>query len=225
MDEIVDTLDRRTCLDEIKINRYILHQCSTKERQGIESHLRKCSLCRYEVICLTKAQSEIQNEKRWEELPEHLYLKGMEIVKEMKEAPVKASALEICLRLIGERWKIVRHTGIMISQPVLAARGKIPGKKKKISTIVKEFNGFRVEVDIKADKEGTLDLFIRVKSFDDYSLIQKVMFTLMDEKKQKILEKSTQDGEITFEGLEPGAYSIHITHKERRIGEIKLDLR
>lgn len=216
--------DRIGCPDEIKINRYVLHQCSEKERQEIQAHLVKCPLCRSEVVFPTKNQSEIQDEKRWGKLPDRLYNKGMAFIKEKIREKQLVSPLEICLRFFREQWEIMRHTGTIISQPVLAARGEIPETKSIITSIVKEFNEFQVVVDVKGDKAGSVNLKIRVKRLKDGTLVPQVQFTLWDQKKERVLEEFTRDGEISFEGLIPGVYSIRISLKEKRIGEITLDL-
>jgi hypothetical protein len=223
MKNLKDKSDRSRCLDEIEINRYVLHQCSDKERQKIQAHLVECPLCRSEVVFLKKNQPEIQDEKKWGELPEQLYNKGTAFIKEMIKKQ-SVSPLEIFLRFFQNQWEIVRHTGTVIPQPVSAARGETPEKKGIISSIVKEFNEFQVMIDVKGNVEGSIDLQIRVKSSKDGSIVPQVQFTLWDQKRQRILEEFIRDGEITFEGLVPGVYSVRIAQQERGIGEINLDL-
>ena len=116
MKKTKDILDRRKCPDETYINRYALHQCSIEERREIEAHLAECSLCRREAVYLTKAQSDIQDEEKWGKLPDRVYKKAMALVKTVTEP--KTSHLEICLRFLREQWEIVRHTGLLMPQPV-----------------------------------------------------------------------------------------------------------
>ena len=72
--------------------------------------------------------------------------------------------------------------------------------------------------------EGKVDLKLRVKRFADDSLLHQVVFSLEEKNTHKILEESTKLGEISFEGLEVGIYSIKITHQDKTIGKIDLDL-
>ena len=228
MKNLKNKSDRKTCPDEIQINRYVLHQCTAEERKVIEGHLVKCPLCRSDVILLIKSQSEIDDEGEWDELPEGLYNKGMVLVRKMIKTPLKATVgdtLEIVLRFIHDQWEIIRHTGVDVPHPVLASRGGVSEEKTVIGNIVREFDGFRVKVDIKGDREGVASIQIRVIRAMDGSLEQKVEFTLKDDKKERILEEVTRDGDATFEGLAPGMYSIKIASQERVIGVVSLDLR
>jgi hypothetical protein len=220
--------DRKSCPDEIQINRYVLHQCTAEERKAMERHLVQCPLCRSDVILLVKSQSEIDDAGEWEELPERLYSKGMDLVRGMIKSPVKATVyatLEIVLRFIHDQWEIIKHTGVDVPHPVLASRGGISQEKAVVANIVREFDGFRVEVDIKGDKEGTASIRIRVTRAMDGSLEQKVQFTLRDEEKKRIIEEAIRDGDAPFEGLTPGKYSIEVASQERVIGMVSLDLR
>lgn len=223
MKKLKDDSDRNSCPDEIKINRYVLHQCSSEERREIEAHLVMCPFCRSEVVFMIKTQPEIQDDKKCVEFPEHLHNKGMDFLNRMVKG--HGSALEILLRFFREQWEIVRHTGTVITQPVFAAREETQEKKAIISSIVKEFNEFQVIVDVKQGVEGSIDLQVTVKKSKEEILVPQVLFTLWDQKKKRILEEFTRDGEIIFEGLIPGVYSIRIVQKERNIGEIILDLR
>ena len=120
--------------------------------------------------------------------------------------------------------QMIYPTTLIYQQQVLARMMVRQKKKGIISSIVKEFNEFQVVVDVKQNVEGSIDLQITVKRSKVESLVPQVQFTLWNLKKQRILEEFTQDGEITFEGLIPGVYSIRIAKKEKRIGEITLDL-
>lgn len=211
------------CPDEININRYVLNQCSSKERQKIEKHLAKCTSCRKEVVFLIQAQPLIQNEEMWGELPDRLYNKALAFVKRMTST--QGSSLDICIQFVHEKWQIIRHTGTLISQPALAVRGDESEKETPISTLVKEFNGYRVEADLKDDEEGMVSLQIRVKITEKGIFVPKVHFTLRDEKKQRILAEFTKGGTVSFDGITPGIYSIHIEEPKKVIGEINLDLR
>lgn len=222
MNDIQNKLERIECPNEILINRYVLHQCSPEERKEIEAHLIKCSLCRYEVVSLTETLPEIQDDKKWGDLPERILKKGMELIK--KKQGSQRAPLEICLQFIHNKWNIIRHTGILIPQPILAVRRETPLQTDKVSTLVKEFNGYRVEADIKGNKEGTLDLKIRVKKSEEENLLSKVDFSLRDQKRHRILEESTRDGMICFEGILPGDYSINIRQLGQIIGEISIHL-
>jgi len=117
--------------------------------------LVECPLCRSEVIYLTNPQPEIQDETKWKELPEHLFQKGMEIVKKMKKIFAEASPLEICVRFIREQWEILHHTGTMIPQPAMALRGDGIEKKTLMQTIVKEFN-FEISHLSSSDRSSNL---------------------------------------------------------------------
>ncbi|MGA1865101.1 MAG: zf-HC2 domain-containing protein [bacterium] len=214
--------DRSECPDEILINRYVLHQCSSKERKEIEAHLIECSLCRYEVVSLTDSQPEIQDDKKWGDLPERVFEKGLELIKKMQGS--QKAPLEICLKFIQNKWNIIRHTGILIPQPTLALRRETSLQTDQVSTLIKEFNGYRVEADIKGNKEGTLDLKIRVKKSTEENLLSKVDFSLRDQKRQRILAESTRDGMICFEGILPGDYFINIKQSGQIIGEISIHL-
>lgn len=222
MNDIQYKPDRSECPNEILISRYVLHQCSPKERREIEAHLIKCSLCRYEVVSLTETQPEIQDDKKWGDVPERILKKGMELIKRKQGS--QSAPLEICLRFIHNKWNIIRHTGILTPQPILAVRGETPLQIDKVSTLVKEFNEYRVEAEIKGNKEGTLDLKIRVKKSEEGSLLAKVDFSLRDQKRHRILEESTRDGMICFEGISPGDYSVNIRHLGQVVGEISINL-
>ncbi len=226
MESLTDKFDkseRGSCPDEIHINRYVLHQCSKKERQEIETHLIKCHLCRMEVVLLIQTSMKIHNEENWAELPERVYNKGMALIKRMTD-PQEESYLDICLRFIREQWEIVRHTGTLILQPALATRGGDAASTSALSTVVKEFNGYKVEIDLKRDIKEAVDLQVRVKKSKDETLVPQVSFTLRDEKRQRNLKELIKDGAISFEGLRPGEYSIKIFQQGRSIGDIILDL-
>ena len=93
MKEEKGTFKRDKCLDEILISKYMHQQCSSAERKDIEAHLVKCPSCRHEIATLTTLKTDIQNEGKWEPLPDRLFKKGMEIITGMKRH--KEGALEI----------------------------------------------------------------------------------------------------------------------------------
>lgn len=213
--------DRKTCLEEAQIARYVMHQCSAEERREMEDHLVRCPLCRSEVIFVTRNQSEIQDERKWGELPDNLYNLGMSVVCPPHVKP-PVDTLEIVLRFIHDQWEIIKHTGTLIPCPVLASRGGVSQGKTLAGNIVREFDGFRVKVDIKGDTEGAASIQIMVTRATDGNLEQKVQFTLRDEQKERTLEEVTRDGEASFEGLPPGVFSIKIASQERVIGVVSL---
>ena len=217
-----DKPDRDKCPDEIRINRYILHECKEEERREIENHLIECRLCRMEVVSLTQVQSDIQNEEKWDEQPDHVYDKGMTFIKRMTLP--QESLLEVCLRFISEQWEIIRFNGTLIPQPALSVRRKSV-EETPSATIVKEFKKYRLEADIKNGMKGTLDLYVRVKEKKEDNLVPQLSFTLKDEIRQRILAESTGDGEIFFESLMPGEYSIKINQMGNAIGTISLNLK
>lgn len=220
---IKDRYGGDTCLDETRINKYVLRQCSAKERQDIEAHLAICSQCRREVVLLKKIQPDIQDDKKWCQLPQGLYSKAIALVKGMSGSPVttpNVPVLEICIRFVCEKWEVIRHTGRIMPQPAFAIRGDMPEKGVILSNIVKEFDEFRVEAGVNENAEGTVDLHIRVKRLEDTRLKPQLRFILTDIKRGRILEESIREGEISFEGLEQGLYSIRITQQERPVGEI-----
>lgn len=218
-----DKINRNVCPNENSINHYILHKCSTKERQEIEEHLIKCPICRREIVILTQANAEIQDKKKWDEIPDQVHIKESALIKDLTDP--HESYMDICLRFIREKWEIIRYTGILTPQPSLSLRGNIPEEKDILSNIVKEFNGYNVETDIKEGTKGTIDLQVRVRRTRDGQLESEMNYTLQDEIKQRILEDYTQGGEIFFKGLRPGRYLIKIAHSERVIGNIILDLK
>lgn len=227
MNDMNNKSGKNACLDETRINRYVLQQCSAKEQQEIEAHLVACPQCRMEVVFLTKAQPDIQDKKKWAKLPEELYSKGMDLIKKKIRGTIsksKISVLEICLRFVSETWEVVRYTGRIMPQPALAARGDIPKKKAILSNIVKDFDEFRVEVDVSGNKEGAVDLQIRVKRLEEMNLEPQIQFTLLDKKGERVLEETIHDGENSFKGLSQGIYSIKIAQKEKIIGEICLNV-
>ena len=219
MKNLKDKLKRKPCPDEILINRYVLHQCSQKERNEIESHLAECPFCRKEVVFLTQSQADIQNEEAWDELPEWMINKSMGLVKEIKN-----SMLEIFLQYIRGQWKIIRHSGIFVPQPVPAAREDASAHKVALPALIKEFNEYRVEVFFEGDVEGAINVRIKVKKILDGDLLSKVQFILNDEKEQKIIITHIGDGMASFEGLSPGEYSIGISQQQKNIGTIALNL-
>ena len=52
----------------------------------------------------------------------------------------------------------------------------------------------------------------------------QIQFTLLDKKRERMLEETTCDGETSFQGLSPEIYSIRIAKQERFIGEIYLNI-
>jgi len=220
MKNLKDKLKRKTCPDETLINRYVLHQCSQKERHEIETHLSECPFCRKEVVFLTQSQAEIQDEEQWDELPEWMINKSMGLVKEIKN-----SMLEIFLQFIRGQWKIVRHSGIFVPQPVPAAREDASAHKVALPPLIKEFKEYRVEVSFEGDVEGAINVRVKVKKIPDGDLVSKVQFILNDEKEQKIITSLIGDGMAFFEGLSPGEYSIDIAQQKKNIGTISLNLK
>lgn len=223
MKNVIDKPNRDACPSEININRYILHNCSFKERKEIEDHLTRCPLCRMEVVTFSQVQSEMEEQEKWEECPAKIYNQSMSFIKRM--VGPQESRLDICLRFIREQWELFRYTGTLIPQPALALREDGCGEDEVISTVIKDFGGYRAEVDLKKGSNGTVDIQIRVIKDQEEALVPHVIFTLKDNLKQRILEEATRDGEIAFEKLKPGEYSIEISCQENSIGNIFLDLR
>lgn len=222
MKETNVSFKRDKCLDEILISRYAHQLCSSKERQDIEEHLAKCASCRNELATLARLETEIQNEGEWEPLPDRLFKKGMKIIKGMKGR--NKGSLEICLRFVHDTLDLLRHTGNLIPQPVLAVRSETCMKDANAKTIAKEFNGYRVEAGIKGNKDGTLDLEILIKRSIDQTSLSHVDFILKDRKTQRTLETLTRDGAACFERIFPGLYSIEMVYKNSPIGQISVEL-
>ncbi|MBN2372494.1 zf-HC2 domain-containing protein [bacterium] len=222
MKETNVSFKRGKCLDEILISRYVHQLCSSKERQDIESHLAKCPSCRKELVNLAKLEKEIQNEGEWEPLPDRLFKKGMKIIKDMKEH--NKGSLEICLRFVHDTLNLLRHTGNLIPQPVLAVRSETCLKDASAKTIAKEFNGYHVEAEIKGNKDRTLDLEILIKRSRDQTSLSQVDFILKDKKTQRTLETLTRDGSACFEGIQPGVYYVELVHRNSPIGKISIEL-
>lgn len=231
-------LNRETCPEKILINRYVLHQCSQEERQQMEAHLIKCSLCRRTVVFLAKTKSETEEEDRWDEVPEQILNKSMELVKHFQRSyfpnyervkqlvkDFQGLTLEIILKFTNGHWKVSRHTGTYLPQPVLAGRKEsVKGKMVLSPPIAKEFKGYRLEVMPEENKEGNIDLQIKVKDLFQADLISQLHFILCDEDKQRISEDFIQDGVAFFEGLKSGKYSIEIFQQDKPIGHIPLNI-
>lgn len=239
-----DKLNRETCPDEILINNYALHRCSKEERQEIETHLIKCPFCRREVVFLIKSRTEAPTEGKKDELPEQMFNHCMGLVKNFQKKyyqnnypfqpyeTVKELAkdfqgltLEIVLKFVNGNWKISRHTGTFIPQPVLSAREEARAEKMAISSpIIKEFKGYLVEVNLEKNEEGGINFKIKAKKSLEMCLIPQVHFILCDEKQLKIVEDFVHDGVAFFEGIKPGKYSIEIIQQDKLIAHIPIEL-
>ena len=208
------------CLDEVQLVSYVLQIYPDKERREIEEHLNRCQRCFDEMVSLVKAGREIKDEAKW--MKKSAPSEWKDIIRNRSS---------IVLRMINEKWELVRATGEIL-KPSLAVRGGKGTEKKDaaacskaLPALVEYFNGYRVEVKIEEGQTKTLTIYLRVNRVKDETPVRNITFTLMDEQGQKILTELTRDGFISFDGLKKGEYSIKMVRSKELIGAITLDLR
>lgn len=125
------------------------------------------------------------------------------------------------------QWKIIRHNGTLITQPVpvsRVARPQVPGPQKIIN-VKKRLEKCSLEAKVEGDKDGFVYLHLKVKDPLKGTNIPNIHILLRDDKNEKIQSQLSIDGTAYFERLPLEKYLIEIVMEEKTIGRILLNLK
>ena len=229
MEDKINKFERTGCLDEIDIAHYVSLQCAKPERRRIESHLAECSLCRRELVLLTQAQNEIQNESQWDKLPATIHEEAMKFIRDkIDNQPIdnqQADILKIVLEWMKDHWEIVSHTGNLVLHHLFSVRGNSSHNKADLPSITKEMKQHLIKVDLsRAALDNKLDFKIGARKIKREKAVCKIRCVLRDGKNQKDLGDFTRDNTVSFDGLSSGEYLVEIERQGKIIGKIALHL-
>jgi hypothetical protein len=194
---------------------------STREAEGVKSHLVICEGCSRKFSLYAKLQL----------LPEKQLQVPAELTERLKDLLAQNlgnPALEIFLRFKEKILELVSTTGDvligreLVPAPLLRTR-KIRDFKDEIN-IFKDFQGIRVEIKIEKKSSGNFNLAVLAREKPTQKVLRDIRITLIRDSVE--LESYLSDaGGVTFENILLGKYRIQISDIEKRLASVILDVR
>lgn len=192
---------------------------SADEQRRIEGHILRCKRCAEAV-----AAQIMLEEGQAKEIPFEL----ADWARNLVGSKDSSCVLEIFLKLKEQILEIVNTNGDvlvgreLVPAPILRSR-KIKEFKDQV-TILKDFEGVRVEIKIENKGRNLFSLMILIKEKRRQKVLKDLRATLIKDELE-LESYITDSGSVIFENVSLGRYKVEISSPTRKIASLLLDLR
>ncbi len=192
---------------------------SVEENKKMMEHVLGCERCGEIVAAEMKLKTPAEKE-----IPDTL----LERAKLLVGPEGGVSALEIILRLGKKALEVINTTGdVLVGQelvpaPVLRSR-QIKAFKDEV-TILKDFNGIRVEARIENKMGTAFKLVVSMKEKDTQRAVRGLRATLIKDGLE-LDSYLASSGRVIFEHVLPGEYTIEIDTTKKMVALICMDIK
>lgn len=213
------SLELATHPNEESMACFLEGRLSDQEAQAVKLHLINCQECARKFAAHLKL--EISDEV---EVPKE----AVEKAKKLVEAGAKLEILEISLWLKETNFELLHTNGdVLVGQelipaPVLRSR-KIKDFRNEV-TVLKDFENIRVEVKVENKNMSAFNMSVFVKEKPTLKFLKDLRMTLL---KDNIEMESyvTDTGNVVFENVVFGVYTVEISNIDNRFAAIKVDVK
>lgn len=205
--------------DEETLACFIGNLLNPDETKAIKEHLIHCNFCAQALAARIKITKPIKTH-----IPKDLILKITDLAENQQELP----GLNIILSIKDKIFELLDTNGdILVGQelmPAPLARSRQIKEFKNEITILKDFNGIRIEVKIENKSQNLNNLSIAVKNKQTSQLIKDLRIALL--KNDLELESYVTDiNKVVFDQILTGQYSIKIFESNKKLGAISLEIK
>ncbi len=207
----------RDCLTESEIGGYIEGTLPEHDRNAIEAHLRTCPDCRKQVEVATGvlAGTPLVGDV----VPEYLIQNAIDYYEE------KETTFDIILRLVQDTVRVIRSAAdvaLSIPQPLGALRN-VKALSPTMVVLTKSFQSVDVECDIERVSPGRCNIKAVVVDPKGGVALRNLRVELLCKGRQ-FASASTERGDVLFEDVGKGRYSIRVLQKGETLGELALKI-
>ena len=204
------------CLSEETIACYLDNLLDGSEKEKAERHLAWCEPCLEQVI----RYNRIIKEKELEKAPARL------IKKASKLAEKEEKNIDIILEFIRDSLQVIKKSFDISILPGELAEVSLRGEKQNVYrgsvNFAKKINDIVLEIGIERVKKDLANLTIKPLD-NNRKIIKGLRFNLFCGRKE--LASYVVEGEdIIFENLIKEKYSLSVTRKGEKIGELSVKL-
>jgi len=205
--------------DEEDFALFLQGKLSGQEQSAVKEHILSCSDCSQVAASLLACQEDL----KLETVPQDLISAAKVLVPGHRE-----NLLEILLKVKASLLELVRTSGdVLIGQEVVPAgllRSRNIKSFKDEVTILKDFNGLRVEIKIENKNGSRFDLFALVKERQTNRVIKGLRIALLKDNLE-LESYLTESGKVVFENIGLGKYSIEIANLDAKLAVVILEIR
>lgn len=209
--------DNLPCPDEEMLVCFSEGKLSVQQFKKIQQHILKCERCA-QLVSLYNLKVETEKP-----VPEYLIEKAKDLVKQK----VLPNLLEIVLSIKQKFLEIVKTSGDIIVDneiiplPVLRSR-QIRELREELA-VVKEFQDIRIKLNIEKKEKGIVKITILFFDKKTNMPLKDLRVSLL--KGNIELESYGVDkGKAVFDNVSFGKYSLLISHKNKELGLVKLEI-
>ncbi len=198
---------------------FIDDKLSSEEKKLMKEHLIRCDPCA-EILA---AQTRIKITDKVK-IPQDLILKVRNLVEKEQES----SVLDITLTIKEKIFELLNTNGdILVGQelmPAPLARSRQIKDFKNEITILKDFNGIRIEAKIENKGHNLNSLTVSVKNKNTSQIIKDLRITLLKDNSE-LESYITGTERIVFDQILMNKYLIEISDIDTKLGTISLEIK
>ncbi len=198
---------------------FLQGKLSGPEQAAVKGHILSCPICGQITASLLSAGEDL----KLEAAPQELVLAAQGLIPGQLE-----NILEIFLKVKENFLELARISGdVLIGQevvPVGVLRSRNIKSFKDEVTILKDFNGIRVEIKIENKNGSRFNLYTLVKEKQTNRIIKDLRVTLLKDDLE-LESYLTEAGKVVFENIGLGKYSIEISNLDAKLAVVILEIR
>lgn len=205
--------------DEEDFVLFLQGKLSGPEQSALKGHILSCAACVQVVASLLSLGEDL----KLETAPQELVLAAKGLIPGRLE-----NLLEIFLKVKENLLELARTSGdVLIGEEVVPAgvlRSRNIKSFKDEVTILKDFNGIRVEIKIENKNGSSFNLAALVKERQTNRVIKDLRVTLLKDDLE-LESYLTEAGKVIFENIGLGKYLIEIASLDAKLAVVILEIR
>ncbi|MBI4698155.1 MAG: zf-HC2 domain-containing protein [Nitrospirae bacterium] len=208
------------CPDEAQLSYYLDGILSAYDKENMEKHLLQCNNCLSLVLLNEKVKA---NDAAFE-VPSGWVERVKNLVSKKQGIPQRL--FDIVLKFTKDTIEIIKSTeNLFISYgavpvPVRGGAGAVPANS---ITLSRTFADIKSELEIEKAENDRFSIGISTSYTDSGAPEPNLRISLFNPE-QEVASFVAESGEVCFNSLRLGQYTIKITRADRVIGEISMDL-
>lgn len=209
------------CPEDHLIALYALGECSSKESEFIQLHIRGCERCR-DIIQMQNDISEESENVAFVQAPPEL----VEMAKSLVSEKYGHNLLHIKAAFGRHVFNVLNTTGDIIfgplSQPAALLRDGHDDKRSNL-LIEENFDDLSVKVEISRGEGDQNSIVINTTDLKTKKDAKNLRFTLL-ENDDELESRASPDGKTKFDEIKPGRYTVEINRPDKLVGAVRFHL-
>lgn len=204
------------CRDEERLAGYLSARLKQREGTEVENHLATCLYCLDVVV----AAYESTREGETAVVPQWLIERAKNLVHPSTE---REQTFNLVVRLVREMLEVVRTSGHVVLAPAAAAvRRQAASSGQKAVQVEKKLGRFTVRLEVERIEPGLCQVVVSAAD-ENGRPVDGVRLTLSSGGRERA-SFLTRGGDVIFERLSPGDYTISVAEPGAPAGTIRLNL-